>query len=504
MSFPVRAVGGPQPLLSVVVLVYNTAAYLRDCFDSLLNQEYRHIEIIAIDDSSTDASLAICQQYAAAHTNFRCISKPNEGGAVSGNLGMQLAQGEYVALVDSDDMVTPSGYRLMIEEALACDADITIGRAARLSSKGISAVAFLQEPHVWSRRRRLDSVHAFIDLHHDNFYWNKVFRTAFLREFGLGMVPGLLYADRPFVHACYWHSKRTAIITDLVYLWRVREGDQQPSISQNSRQADNFRDRIRSSRLEWEALDKVAEAQPYRDAIATSNLQRALYSAPALVSSPRFRVVFLEEMRGLLALYAGVDWRGLGARRCLYIALIQDNQIEALCFLLGVTSERGWIRQIGESCYWQQPFLDNPEIPIPREVMRLDFPNIGFFQLCDVRLDGSSLSLVLQLKEAIMASCEVTFTLLSSDGEQQHTLAPLGAAGPDAWHYALALDGLALRPGSCYGLMLHYQSQTGGNGQYRVGRQMLVSDERKRLPLADGGVQLMHVEAVGGLALLVN
>src|SRR5690606_26296191 len=211
----------PAPLLSIVVLVYNTSAYLRECFDSLLHQAYRNIEIIAIDDASTDDSLAICREYEAAHPNFSCISKPNEGGAIAGNLGISLARGEYVALVDSDDVVTPDGYRLLMEEALRTGADITIGRAARLVDGARSAAGFLYEPYVWSQRRTFDSVEQFDDVIHDCFYWNKVFRTGFLRAHGLGMDPGLLYADRPFVHRAYWHSRRTAIIPDLVYLWRT-------------------------------------------------------------------------------------------------------------------------------------------------------------------------------------------------------------------------------------------------------------------------------------------
>ena len=85
-----------------------TAPYLRECFDSLLGQQYRDIEVIAIDDASTDDSLAICREYEAAHPNFRCISKANEGGAVSGREA--LADGvvgrEQVAQRNAGEVVT--------------------------------------------------------------------------------------------------------------------------------------------------------------------------------------------------------------------------------------------------------------------------------------------------------------------------------------------------------------------------------------------------------------
>lgn len=413
----IDASGQPAPLLSIVVLVYNTAPYLRECFDSLLGQQYRNIEVIAVDDASTDGSLAICREYEAAHPNFRCIGKANEGGAVSGNLGVSLARGEYVALVDSDDLVTPAGYRLLMEEALRTGADIAIGRAARLTAKGLSSVAFLYEPYVWSRRQDFETVAAFPELHHDGFYWNKVFRTAFLREHGLGMVPGLLYADRPFVHLAYWHSRRTAIVPELVYLWRVRGEGQARSITQNIRQADNFLDRMRSVRIEWEQYRDIPEASAWRDAIAVGNLQRALHAANGIVASPGFRKVYIEAMQALLAVFGDLDWRSLGARRCLYLELVRRGEVEALCFLLGVTTERGWIAEIDGACYWQQPLLDNPEIPLPREAMRLDFPNIGFFQLHDVELDDGRLALTLQLHDLIMERCDVGFELHSIHGE---------------------------------------------------------------------------------------
>jgi hypothetical protein len=493
-----------RPLLSIVVLVYNTECYLRECFDSLLNQEYREIEIIAIDDASSDGSLAICREYEAAHSNFRCISKPNGGGAVSGNLGISLARGEYVALVDSDDLVTSSGYRLLIEEALRSSADIIVGRASRLGANGISAVAFLYEPYVWSQRCRLEAVHDFIDLHHDGFYWNKIFRTAFLREYGLSMVPGLLYADRPFVHAAYWHSQRTAIITDLVYLWRVRDGGQTPSITQSLRQADNFRDRIRSARIEWEYFADIPEAHAWRDEIAVSNLQRALFAASSVATSPSFRAVFMQEMQALIALYGDLDWRSLGARRCLYLELIRRGEVEAFCFLLGISANRGWIAEIDNACYWKQPFLDSPEVPVPRESMRLDFPNIGFFQLCEVALDGLCMALTLELHETVMARCEVAFELHSIHGEGSVMFSALGQVGRHRWRYALDLDGRDWEPGGLHGLILHYRTPDGLRGRYRIGQLMLAAEVRQQLPQASALGQLAFSNEAGGLGFSVN
>jgi len=491
-------------LLSIVVLVYNTAQYLPACFDSLLQQDYRNIEIIAIDDASTDDSLAICRDYERRHANFRCISKHNEGGAVSGNLGVSLARGRYVALVDSDDMVTTDGYRLLMAQALQADADIVIGRAARLQGDSISSVAFLYEPYVWSRRRSFDSVAGFPDVIHDCFYWNKVFRTGFLRDNGLGMVPGLLYADRPFVHRAYWYSRRTVIIPELVYYWRRRPEGAAASISQNFRQADNFVDRIHSMKLEWHDFDDIPEAADYRRAIAVANLQRALHAAPGIVASPALRQAFLTSMQELLALYGELDCRALGARRCLYLELIKRGETGGLCFLLGITSERGWIAEIDGACYWKQPFLDNPEIALPRACMRLEFPNIGFFRLRDICLDEDNLSLTLELHDRIMASCEVWFELHAINGEGSWELQPEGSAGEHRWHYRLDMRGPDWRPGGLYGLVLHYRTTDGIHGRYRIGPAMVPPGWPASLPLRSSVGNLMFSPEAGGMGLAVN
>lgn len=493
----------PAPLLSIVVLVYNTSAYLRECFDSLLHQAYRNIEIIAIDDASTDDSLAICREYEAAHPNFSCISKPNEGGAIAGNLGISLARGEYVALVDSDDVVTPDGYRLLMEEALRTGADITIGRAARLVDGARSAAGFLYEPYVWSQRRTFDSVEQFDDVIHDCFYWNKVFRTGFLRAHGLGMDPGLLYADRPFVHRAYWHSRRTAIIPDLVYLWRTRPEGAAASISQSAQKAGNFADRIRSMVIEWHDFAGISAAAAYRRKIAVANLHRALYAAPGIVSSPSFRRAFMQGIHELLALYGDLDWSSLGVRRCLYLELIRRNEVEALCFLLGVTQERSWIVEIEGACYWQQPFLDNPEVPVPREVMRVDFPVIGFFHVGELALDDNGLGLDLHLHEGIMARCGIAFELQSLYGEGVHELVAEGRAGAHRWRYSLPPDRLPAAPG-LYGLVMHYRAPDGTCGRYRVGWHVLMPEWRACLPMQGRGGRLELSSEAGGLALLVK
>ena len=116
--------------LSSIVLVYNGEEYLRPCLDSLVNQTLDGLEIILMNDKSTDCSLDICKEYASKHENVRIIDKQdNHGLATSANMGIQIARGEYVILVDNDDIIPKDAYEKLYVKAKEHDADISVGKA---------------------------------------------------------------------------------------------------------------------------------------------------------------------------------------------------------------------------------------------------------------------------------------------------------------------------------------------------------------------------------------
>lgn len=88
-------------MVSVIIPVYNTEPYLDECFHSVANQSYRDLQIIIINDGSTDGSDAICRKWEKEDTRIRYIKKKNEGQGAARNLGIQMAEGEYIMFVDS-------------------------------------------------------------------------------------------------------------------------------------------------------------------------------------------------------------------------------------------------------------------------------------------------------------------------------------------------------------------------------------------------------------------
>lgn len=108
-----------MPKLSVIVPIYNAEKYLHECVDSILAQTLTDIEVILVDDGSTDTSPAICDEYAAKDNRVSVIHKPNGRASSARNAGIHAATGEYIAFVDSDDLISPEMYETM----LAADAD---------------------------------------------------------------------------------------------------------------------------------------------------------------------------------------------------------------------------------------------------------------------------------------------------------------------------------------------------------------------------------------------
>ena len=110
-------------MISVIIPVYNVEPYLRKCLDSVVNQTYRNLEILVIDDGSTDGSGAICDEY-ASDRRMRIFHTENRGLSCARNLGLDEAKGEWIGFVDSDDWIEPDMYEALLKKAEETGADI--------------------------------------------------------------------------------------------------------------------------------------------------------------------------------------------------------------------------------------------------------------------------------------------------------------------------------------------------------------------------------------------
>lgn len=125
-----------QVLISVIIPVYNVEEYLCECVNSVINQTYKNLEIILIDDGSTDSSGKICDDYAKKDKRITVIHKKNEGPSKTRNIGLRNAKGEYIYFIDSDDYITEDAIESFVSTAKSNSADLVFFDSLCFSDDG--------------------------------------------------------------------------------------------------------------------------------------------------------------------------------------------------------------------------------------------------------------------------------------------------------------------------------------------------------------------------------
>ena len=130
-----------MPQVSVIVPVYNTEKYLAQCVDSILAQTLRDIEVILVDDGSTDNSPAICDSYKSRDERIKVIHQQNKGLSAARNAGIRIASGKYIAFVDSDDFVDCKMYECMLHLAESENVPLVICTGFYYSDKDTNRIS---------------------------------------------------------------------------------------------------------------------------------------------------------------------------------------------------------------------------------------------------------------------------------------------------------------------------------------------------------------------------
>lgn len=223
--------------VSVVIPVYNIAAHLRQCLDSVLAQTLREIEVICVDDGSTDESPAILRDYAQKDGRLRVITQANAGPGVARNTGMDQATGEYLIFLDSDDWFEPDFLARMVARAEETGADITICRSVEFDTatgEELPSDWMLKthalEKDVFTPEEAAEHLFQFTY----GWPWDKLYRMEFVRSSGLRYPPLRNSEDLVFVFQSLAMAERIAIMGAVSVHHRVRR---MTSVS-NSRHLD--------------------------------------------------------------------------------------------------------------------------------------------------------------------------------------------------------------------------------------------------------------------------
>ncbi|MBM6619092.1 glycosyltransferase family 2 protein [Bacillus suaedaesalsae] len=378
--------------LSVVVLVYNTEEYIRECLDSLVNQTLDGIEIIMVNDESPDDSLSIIEEYQKQYSNIKVINQKNSGGAVAGNNGMKIATGEYITLMDSDDVVPLDAYEKLYNKAKETGSDIVIGKPKILLNGEKKDVLYKKEQLVWEKERTITNIEEFPDIFYDGFYWNKIYRREFLFKHEAFMPPGMLYADRPMVHKAFLYANQIHIIPDVVYYWRKRAEDAAAkSITQLKGDIKNFLDRMESLYYQLKYFNDFGNPS-LTDQFMRRNLDRLLFPIKGILEDREFRNVYVAEVKKALELIENVYDNDLGIIKNLYFYMILNNLREELMYYLAIDPKGEVIEEEGKY-YWSLPFFRNPSVGIPDDLFEIKTLTANIIKIDTIKVVNSTLSI---------------------------------------------------------------------------------------------------------------
>lgn len=220
--------------LAVIVPCYNVELFLKEALDSLLIQGVpaSDMQIILIDDGSKDSTLEIANSYARKYPDLIEVhSFENAGLGAARNRGTRLANAEYITFVDSDDIVVENSYRKALDILEETRSEILVGGTKRFNSKKIWSSTIHSK--AISRDLRKVTLNENPELIWDSTSWNKIYNLDFIRKNNLYFPEGMLYEDLPTVTPALQMSKSIDVMSDTMYLWRVRDTGA-PSITQIS------------------------------------------------------------------------------------------------------------------------------------------------------------------------------------------------------------------------------------------------------------------------------
>jgi CDP-glycerol glycerophosphotransferase len=239
-------------LLSVVLPVYNVESYLRDCLDSLACQTHRDLEVVMVNDGSTDRSAEIAAAMAGRDARFRLVHQDNNGLGHARNTGARLAAGDFITFVDSDDVVPHYAFRTVVRTLEETGSDFLSGNEYRLDSRGAHPAPMLESNFAVTRLRT--NVSKRPALLRDLLPHNKIYRKVFWDAAGLEFPEGILFEDGPVSVRAHALAKSVDIISTPIYYWRLRD-DANRSLSQLVDDERFFVDRIFASTLSADFLE---------------------------------------------------------------------------------------------------------------------------------------------------------------------------------------------------------------------------------------------------------
>lgn len=211
-----------QPLISVIVAIYNVEEYLPKCIESILNQTYKNIELILVIDGSPDNSLNICNQYAEKDGRIKVIEKENGGQATARNKALDIAMGDYIGFIDGDDWIEPEMYQTLYEVASNESADVVQCGWYKVDPDGRKVCPYPNEyKKVLSSDEALESLIDFPEFPLNTSVCSKLFKSEVAQHFRFS--PVRAYEDDEYIFKTVSYANKIVCLNTPLYDYLNRE-----------------------------------------------------------------------------------------------------------------------------------------------------------------------------------------------------------------------------------------------------------------------------------------
>lgn len=213
------------PLISVIVPIYNVEKYLKRCVDSILSQTYKNLEILLIDDGSPDACGMICDQYAKKDFRIKVIHKKNGGLSDARNAGLEMASGDYITCIDSDDWISNYYVSNLYKAIVKDDADVSISGfvcAYEDKMEQLNKVLTVDTLETYKCLSSHDCIERMLYQNEvEVSAWGKLYKKHIIQD--LRYPVGKLYEDIPVTYECMKQSKKVAVVNNIDYFYFQRK-----------------------------------------------------------------------------------------------------------------------------------------------------------------------------------------------------------------------------------------------------------------------------------------
>lgn len=220
--------------LSVIIPVYNVENYLNACLQSVAAQSVNNIEVIIINDGSTDGSLKIAQKFAEENSNFKLITQENKGLSAARNRGLETAVGEYIAFLDSDDFIDPNMYQSLLDIAHQSKSDMVKCGSVVFNDESKEIIRIKDD---FQSFQRIDAINLrfrkYLKRHIDISVWSGIYHKSLFKQ--IRFPEGVCYEDHYVTPKLLSLAKSLIFVPDLYVYYRQRSGAITSSFSPTKR-----------------------------------------------------------------------------------------------------------------------------------------------------------------------------------------------------------------------------------------------------------------------------